>query len=295
MTRIADSQFTANNLRNLGVRREALAKAQQQALSGMRVEKPSDDPFAFTQARSQTAGQARAAAYERAISHTLPSLEVSDSTLADVENVMRRVRDIAILGANDTLNGNDRETLRSELDGLKQQLVTLANAKTGDRYVFGGYRDDQPPYDADGVYSGATETQSVEVARNVMLPVGITGDRIFGNANGGQDIFEAITELQDALTSGVALDISAAIEPLDVSLEQARVARSSLGNHLNAADVSMTMATRHQDEAREARSKLVEIDAVDAYSELMSAMSALNAAIEIAAQIPPPGLIERAR
>jgi flagellar hook-associated protein 3 FlgL len=293
--RVADSTFYANMKANLGVRRDALAKAQEQALSGLRVTKPSDDPLAFTGARKQTSEHARAASYERAVNAAVPSLEVSDSTLGDVENVMRRIRDMTIQGANDTLNANDRAGLVNELDGLKQQLVTLANAKTGDRFIFGGYKDNAPPYDAAGVYSGDTATQSVEVARNVMLPVGITGDRIFGDANGGTDVFQTITDLQTALTSGVALDISAMLDPLDVTLEQVRVARSELGQHLNAADISLGMAQRQQDEAISARSKLVEIDAVDAYSELMRAQSALSAAIEIAAQLPPPGLVERAR
>ncbi|HKU40087.1 MAG TPA: flagellar hook-associated protein FlgL [Polyangiales bacterium] len=293
--RVADSTFYANMKTNFGVRREALAKAQEQALSGMRVTKPSDDPLAFTGARKQTAEQARAASYERAVNSAVPSLEVSDSTLADVENVMRRIRDLTIQGANDTLNGNDRAQLVNELDGLKAQLVTLANAKTGDRFIFGGYKDNAPPYDAAGVYSGDTQMQQVEVARNVMLPLGITGDRIFGAANGGTDIFQTITDLQTALTSGVADDISGMLDPLDVSMEQVRVARSELGNHLNSADISLGMAQRQQDESIAARSKLVEIDAVDAYSELMRAQSALSAAIEIAAQLPPQGLVERAR
>jgi flagellar hook-associated protein 3 FlgL len=293
--RVADSTFYANMKANLGVRRDALARAQDQALSGMRVNAPSDDPLAFTQARAQTAEQARAAAYERTITNAMPSLEVSDSTLADVENVMRRVRDIAIIGSNDTLNAGDRANLVTELDGLKQQLVTLGNAKSGDRYLFGGFKDGQPPYDAAGVYSGDAAVQQVEVARNVTMPLGITGDRIFGNANGGQDIFSAITDLQTALSSGVADDVSATLDPLDVSLEQVRDARSELGLHMNSADISLTMSQRNQDEAVKAKSKLVEIDAVDAYSELVRAQSALNAAIEIAAQLPPPGLIERAR
>jgi len=293
--RVADSTFYNTMRANLGVRREALARAQQQALSGQRVTKPGDDPLAFSQARAQTAEHARAASYERAVASAVPSLAVSDSTLGDVENVLRRVRDIAIQGANDTLNGNDRAGLVQELDGLREQLVTLANAKTGERFVFGGYRDDLPPYDAAGVYTGDTATQQIEVARNVMLPVGISGDRIFGDANGGQDVFEAITDLQTALTAGVADDISGMLDPLDVSLEQVRVARSEVGQHLNAADISLGMAQRQQDETTSARSKLVEIDAIDAYSELMWAQSALSAAIEIAAQLPPPGLVERAR
>jgi flagellar hook-associated protein 3 FlgL len=280
---------------NLGVRRDALARAQEQALTGLRVTAPSDDPLAFTQARAQTAEQARAASYERTVTNTLPSLEVADTTLGDVDNVMRRVRDIATLGANDTLNAGDRQNLVLELDGLKQQLVTLGNAKTGDRYIFGGYKDGAPPYDAAGVYTGDTTTQQVEVARNVMMPVGITGDRIFGNANGGQDMFAAINDLQTALTAGVADDISGALDPIDKSLEQVRVARSEIGLHLNSADISLTMAQRHQDEAVKARGKLVAIDEVDSFSELMRAQTALNAAITIAAQLPPPGLVDRAR
>jgi flagellar hook-associated protein 3 FlgL len=293
--RVSDNTYYASMKANLGARSEALSLAQDRALTGLRVAKPSDDPLLYTQGRAQTSEQARAASYERAVDSALPSLEVTDTTLGDVENVVRRIRDIAVQGANDTLNGNDRAGLVQELDGLRQQLVTLGNAKTGDRYIFGGYKDGAPPFDAAGVYSGDTATQQVEVARNVMLPVGITGDRIFGNVNSGQDMFEAITVLQDALTSGVADDISGALDPVDASLEQVRVARSEIGYHLNAADMSKTMAQRHQDEAIQTRSKLVEIDAVDAYSDLMRAQSALSAAIEIAAQLPPPGLVERAR
>jgi flagellar hook-associated protein 3 FlgL len=263
--------------------------------------------MAFTQARNHTVEQKRAAGYERTVTSALPSLETSDTALGDVENVMRRVRDIAIQGANDTLNGQDRDKLRLELDGLKQQLVTLGNTKTGDRYIFGGYRDGAPPFDTAGAYTGAATGPSVEAARNVMLPTGVTGDRVFGNVNGGQDMFEAITTLQDALTAGPTTDpvtgdpvspavaISATITSLDVSLEQVRSARSEIGLHLNSADISIGMAQREQDQANEARSRLVEIDSVDAYSELMRAQTALSAAIEIAAQLPPPGLVDRAR
>jgi flagellar hook-associated protein 3 FlgL len=293
--RVADSTFYANMKTNLGVRREDLARAQEQALTGLRVNAPSDDPLAFSQARAQSAEQARAASYERAVTNTVPSLEVTDTTLGDVENVVRRIRDIAVLGANDTLNGNDRGNLVSELDGLKQQLVTLGNAKSGDRFIFGGYKDGAPPFDATGVYSGDTATQQVEVARNVMMPNGVTGDRVFGNVNGGQDVFEAIQDLQDALTAGDADAISGVLDPIDSSLEQVRTIRSEVGLQLNSADISLTMAQRNQDEAVKARSKLVEIDPVDSYSELMRASTALNAAIQIAAQLPPPGLVERAR
>jgi flagellin-like hook-associated protein FlgL len=108
-------------------------------------------------------------------------------------------------------------------------------------------------------------------------------------------MFTAITDLQTALSSGVADDISGTLDPIDASLEQIRTARSEIGLHLNSADISMTMAQRNQDEAVKAKSKLVEVDSVDSYSELVRAQSALNAAIQIASQLPPPGLIDRVR
>lgn len=295
MTRVADSTFYTNMRASLTARNADLAKAQEQALSGLRVNAPSDDPMAFSQARAQSSEQSRAASYERAINSAVPSLQMTDSTLSDVQNVMLRVRDIAVQSANDTVNNTDRAAYVSELDGLKQQLVTLGNAKSGDRYIFGGYKDGQPPFDALGVYSGATETQQVEVGRNVTMPNGVTGDRVFGSANGGQDMFAAIQQLQDALSSGVTDDISGALDPLDKSLEQIRVARSDVGVHLDAADISLNMVQRNQDDAAQARSKLVEVDQVESYSELMRANSALNAAISIAAQLPPPSLVDRAR
>lgn len=295
MSRVADSTFYSNMRASLTARNADLAKAQQQALTGMRVNAPSDDPMAFSQARAQSSEQARAASYERAVNNAVPSLQLTDTTLNDVENVMRRVRDIATQSATDTVNADDRAAFRTELDGLKQQLVTLGNAKSGDRFIFGGYKDGQPPFDAAGVYSGATEAQQIEVGRNVTMPNGVTGDRVFGNANGGQDMFAAIQQLQDALASGVTDDISGALDPLDASLEQIRVARSEVGVHLDSADISLTMAQRNQDEAMQARSKLVEVDQVESYSELMRASTALNAAIAIAAQLPPPSLVERAR
>lgn len=293
--RTPDSTFWTNMSRNLGVRRDALAQAQLQAQTGLRVSKASDDPSAFSQARAHGVEQQRAASYERTITSALPSLETTESTLGEVENVIRRVRDIAVQGANDILLPEDRKMLAQELDGLKEQLVTLGNTQVGDRYIFGGYREGTPPFDAAGAYTGSDSAQRVEVARNVMLPTGVTGDRVFGNANGGQDIFAAITDLQTALNSGVSADISAALDPLDQSLKQVRDTRSEVGLHLNAADMSLSMAQRRQDEAEAARTKLIGIDPIDSYSNLVRAQSALSAAIEIAAQLPPPGLLERSR
>ena len=291
--RVTDSMVFANMKRNVATRQSAYALAQERAVSGHRVLQPSDDPYAFAQARTETGNHARAEGYERTIGIAKPPLEAADSTLFEVDKIMVRIRDIAVQGANDVLTSTDRQTLSRELDSLRDQLVTLGNSQAGERYIFAGYKDAVAPYDAVGTYNGDTAVQQVEVARGVTLAVGVTGEQVFGTA--GDDIFTTITNLQTALASDIGTNVGDLIPEVDTRLELARTAHSQIGVYLNAADISEAVATRNQDLALTARSKLIDNDAADAYTDLVRAQTALSAAIEIAAQLPPPGLVGRSR
>lgn len=289
--RVTDSMVYINMQRDVAQRQTDYLNAQQRASSGKKVNAPSDDPYAFAQARYETGNLARAQSYERTIDMAKPSLQTTDSTLTSVENVIQRVRDIAVQSANDTYNGSDRNTFSQELDTLRDQLVSLGNTKTGDRYIFAGYKDSTQPYDATGTYSGDTQTAQVEVARGVNLPLGVTGQQIFGTA--GNDVFSTIQKLQTALTTGTSADVSNMITEIDTRYEQVRNVHSEIGNQLNSADIATSVAQKAQDTATANKSSLVDIDAAKAYSDLARATTALQAAIQIAGQLPPPGLVSR--
>jgi flagellar hook-associated protein 3 FlgL len=291
--RVTDGMYYSNMKRSVAQRQTEYADAQERAVSQKRVSAPSDDPFAFAQARSETANLNRHEGYERTIGMAKPSLEAADNALYEIDKIMGRIRDIAVLGANDTLTPNDRQTYVQELTSLRDQLVTLGNSQAGERFIFAGYKDDLAPYDLAGLYSGDTSVQQVEVARGVTMPLGLTGERVFGSA--GADVYTAITNLQTALTSNVGADVDDIIPEIDARLESVRTAHSQIGVHLNAAEVAESVSTRNQDLAKTTRSNLVDMDAAEAYTDLIRAQSALQAAIEIAAQLPPPGLVGRSR
>jgi flagellar hook-associated protein 3 FlgL len=291
--RVSDSMVFANMKRNVALRQTEYAQAQERAVTGHKVLAPSDDPFAYAQARGETANHARAEGYQRTIGIAKPSLESADSALFEVDRVMGRIRDIAVEGANDVMTISDRQTLSQELTSLRDQLVTLGNSQAGDRFVFGGYKDSTPPYDAVGAYTGDTAVQQVEVARGVTVPLGMTGEQVFGTA--GNDIFTTITNLQTALGSNVGANVTAVISEVDTRLELMRTAHSQVGVQMNAADVAESVAIRNQDLALAAHSNLIDNDAADAYTDLIRAQTALTAAIQIAGQLPPPGLVGQSR
>ena len=75
--------------------------------------------------------------------------------------------------------------------------------------------------------------------------------------------------------------------------ETVRAVHSQVGIYLNSLDISEAVVTKAKDTATARRSSLIDIDAAQSYSDLMRAQSALNAAIQIAGQLPPPGLVSR--
>jgi flagellar hook-associated protein 3 FlgL len=293
--RVTDSTFFNNMQRNVQARQSDLATAQERAASGLRVELPSDDPSAFAAARGEVTNGNRATGHQRSIDAATPLLSTADSALTEIDNVMGQIRNIAVEGANDTLAPSDRATLSQQLSSLRDQLVSLGNTQSGNTYVFGGYKNGSPPYDATGTYTGDTSVPQVEVSRGVTLPTGVTGEQVFGTA--GSDIFTTITNLQTALgtPTNTSANVSATLTDIDANMDVMRTAHSQIGISLQSADVATAVAGRAQDLATTNHSKLVEADAASAYTDLARATNALSAAVQIAAQLPPPGLVQRQR
>jgi len=281
----------SNVQRGVTSRQTAYQDAQEKAISGKRVNVPSDDPAAFAQGRVETGNIARAENYERTIGQTRPMLQQTEDALYHTEDIVARVRAIAVQGANDTNNASDRASMVDELSGLATQLVSIGNTTNGERFIFGGYKDGTQPYDAAGVYSGDTETAQVEISRGVTMQYGVTGEAVFGTA--GNDVFKTISNLQAALSSGDGSAISGTLTEIDARLDQVRGVHSEVGIHLNALDISEAVVTKQKDSATERRSNAIDIDMATSYSDLMRAQSALAAAISIAGQLPPPGLASR--
>lgn len=73
--------------------------------------------------RAQIHGLARA---QQNIQDGLSVLEVTDSGLQNVNDVLRRGRDLAVQAANDTLTKEDRQTIQHEIDALMETIDKTA-------------------------------------------------------------------------------------------------------------------------------------------------------------------------
>jgi len=289
--RVADSLLYRMTQSRLEDARERNALALGRASNGMRVEKPSDDPVAAALARRESNRITRSEAVLSSITAGTTSLQAADAALDETSALLNRARELAIQAGNDTLSAAERMAIAYEISAIREQVVAQANTREGDTYVFGGYIDNQPPFDSAGVYSGDSNVRQQEVAPGVRIATGVSGDVVFGAA-GGTDVLQTLQDLETALQANDANAIRALIDPIEASNGQVIAARAQLGASMNAFQVAQSTTERLRDRSVETRAALVEIDPLDAFTELSRAEQALQAAVTVASRIPVAGLID---
>ncbi|MCH4812211.1 flagellar hook-associated protein FlgL [Vreelandella neptunia] len=167
-----------------------LMKVSQQIASGRRVVNPSDDPQAASRAVGVDQAKAVTEQYSDARISARNSLSQSESILNSVSDAVTSAKTLLIQASSDTLSDVDRESIASELKGVYETMLGQANATDGNgRYLFGGYKDNAPPFvkDAEGnvQYQGDSNTREQRVDASRLLPVNDNGETIFKSVPSG--------------------------------------------------------------------------------------------------------------
>ena len=135
-----------------------VTRTQEQISSGKRILTPADDPVATVRLlqldqESNTINQ-----YKNNLTAATNSLTQEEATLNSVNNILQRVREIAVSAGNGALSKADRQALATELVAREDELYNLFNTRNArGEYTFGGFKSDTQPFvrNPDGSYSYA--------------------------------------------------------------------------------------------------------------------------------------------
>ncbi len=288
--RVSDATFYRNNKTHIGKAAGRLAKAQEMTLTGRRAMRPSDDPVHVARAMKERAQELRSDQRSRSVTAGKAKLDTQDQALGDLGEVLRRAEELAVQAANDTLNANDRAGIAREIDELRQSAIALGNAQVGGRFVFGGFNDDAPPFDGAGAFTGTNDVRELEVGDGLRIADGVTAATAFG-LGGATDVFAVLEDLRVALDADDEANIVAGITAVRNANSGVATARAQVGGRQRAFDTADAVAARVKEDALRRQQELVGIEQTDAITELQQAQTAYQAAIQIAQQLPPNGLI----
>jgi len=273
--------MTFNAMRdNLGRAQARQFEAQAKASSGLRVQKPSDDPIAAARSVMLDTGLDTLHSMKRGSNEAMQQLGVTDVTLGSAADRMTRVRELTIQSLNPILTASDRSAIATEIQLLRDELLSLANTDVAGVKIFGGYQTDTDPFLADGTFVGIAGERNVEVAPGKMIATNISGDEAFAPV-GGQSLFLVL----DTLVANITVNDSAATQlrlaELDIVQEQLIGSHAKTGARL--ADLERADDNRENAilSMEQARTDNVGIDPTMSYTELVQATNSLEAAMSV--------------
>ena len=184
-----------------------IADIQGLVASGKNDPKLSADPVRAIRLSAASEQQELLQRFSENVDHVGTRLGQADATMEEGVNMMRRVREIALRAANDTLAPTDRDALTTELVELRNGLKDLGNARdsTG-QALFGGFRVDGNPFEVEigeVVYKGDNGRHSLRVSETATLPTGVDGASVFLSVKGEDgpiNVFEMIDDIVFALS-----------------------------------------------------------------------------------------------
>ncbi len=202
---------------------------RNQGATGLKLNKPSDDPGAIRPVLTTRTQLNENARYLETMGQTGDKMAATDSHLSTVENVMVRVKEIAINAVNSGMSSEDLSTLADEVDELKNELLASANAMIDGKYIFAGFQENTKPftenpdytpadYDINDLntwpylYHGDNNPTQLEITPGEFMEANLTGNEVFFGitneiaASGTPPYYQGETVTSGPLTPGALAD-----------------------------------------------------------------------------------------
>jgi len=192
--RIASSQIFSNATTNLNRIQSDLVKTQNQISTGNRISRPSDDPAGTSDILRLQASQARLDQYQKNSDYAKNRLGLEDSNLNAVNNIMQRVRELALQADNSTLTASDRQDIRAEVQQHLDALLQIANTQdSSGEYIFGGSKGHTQPFIANAAggynYNGDNGQRLVQIGDGRRIAINDSGASVFRDIRIGNGTF----------------------------------------------------------------------------------------------------------
>ncbi|MCK4292803.1 MAG: flagellar hook-associated protein FlgL [Planctomycetes bacterium] len=176
---------------------EALSRLQEQASTGSRINRASDDPSIAYRVLGLNSQERFLEGYMDNISQAVSTLEIS---MVVVEDMISQFADTKVL-LTQIVSGvygqEGRERIAEAINSTLEQVVSLANTKHLNEHLFGGGDTGSAPYAVartngeitSVTYQGSFENREIEVAAGVQSSAFYVGDQIFRSDSRSTPVF----------------------------------------------------------------------------------------------------------
>lgn len=284
--RISDAPTSSTVARQISNARNRITDAQEEIATGKRINRPSDDPQGKAAVINLRTSQAEIEQMKRNAGAAGDSLQATDTALDSYENMLDRAHAIMMQGASDLTTDVARQALAVDLDNLRSQVLSIANTRREGLYVFGGTRQNAPPFDP--ITAAPAATASTERLLRIEpgatpVNVGFRAEDIFSDSAGS--IFTTLSSVSAALkgTGDPIADkaaILAGMDRLAVFTTQASVTRARVGPNLNVVEAAQQRLADSSFSTEKMAQRLEAADFSESAVKLSESQTALQAIVQ---------------
>lgn len=177
----------------LSLQTEKLSILQEQAATGSRINRGSDDPSSAYRILGLNSQVSTLDGYVETLSMTTSSLEISLTIIQDMISALADTKVTVSQVLSDIYGESGRRSIAEQVDNTLEQMVSLGNTRHMGECLFGGGNTDSAPYvvsRTDGritsvTYQGSEENRMIEVAAGVQSSAYYVGNEIFQSNSRG--------------------------------------------------------------------------------------------------------------
>jgi flagellar hook-associated protein 3 FlgL len=271
-----------------------LVKSQGQLATGKQMERPSDAPNQTATIARLNSLQVRHDSYLSNVNLIRTRFQMEEGAVANSVDLLHRLKELVVQASNDTVSPSDRLSIATELNGLREELLSTANTQdTSGNHLFAGSRVGQPPFvppddDPQGspVYQGDQTLMEVMVGDQRSLPVNRPGSEVFvrvlrtddAGQSQGVGFFEAFDDIIDAVKSSDNARMQRANGEVDQMLNGLTLAQANIGSDQAILDRQSTIAEDTLITLKQALSGVQDLDYAKAITAMNKQMMSLEAA-----------------
>ncbi|WP_315372805.1 flagellar hook-associated protein FlgL [Paenibacillus xylanexedens] len=249
--RITNNMLSSQLLLNLNRNAQQMNNTQTQMASGMKINKPSDDPVGITYSLRYRAELASNEQYQKNVDSATSWLDFNDTVMDQAGSIVQRLRELTVQASTGTNPQSALDSIKEEVSQLKEQLIDVANSKLNGKYVFNGETYDIKPYDFTKDANGSSDTTDAAsvitdtgkinfiVGESVQLPINVTGNEVFGNDTEEDNLFVVMNTILQALTDGDQKELSNQLGNIDSRTDKMLAIRSEIGAKTNRIELMM--------------------------------------------------------
>jgi flagellin len=213
------------NLVNTG---SAMSKSMQRLSSGLRINSAADDAAGLAIAESLTGQVNGLDQAQRNAQDGVSLVQTADGTLNDVQQMLQRIRELAVQYQNGTLSATDQSAITSEVGQLSSEI-----ARIGSTAQFNGIK---------------------------LFSAGITISFQVG-ANDGEQISVSTTTMSSLVAAGtISLGSSTTLSTIDSFVDAVSSQRAVFGAVQNRLQYALDNLSTYEENLTAARSSIQDVD-----------------------------------